>query len=48
MTKTLLKSLREYRTPTLLTLLCMVGEVFIEVLIPFITARLVNGNQGRP
>lgn len=43
MTKTLLKSLREYRTPTLLTLLCMVGEVFIEVLIPFITARLVNG-----
>ncbi|MBQ7895154.1 MAG: ABC transporter ATP-binding protein, partial [Oscillospiraceae bacterium] len=40
--KILLKSLREYKKPTLLTMLLMVFEVFIEVLIPFITANLVN------
>lgn len=27
--------IREYKKPTVLTLLCMVGEVAIEVLIPF-------------
>lgn len=27
--------IREYKKPTILTLLCMVGEVAIEVLIPF-------------
>ena len=26
--------IREYKKPTILTLLCMVGEVAIEVLIP--------------
>ena len=40
--KILLKSLREYKKPTLVTMLLMVFEVFIEVLIPFITANLVN------
>lgn len=34
--------IREYKKPTVLTLLCMVGEVAIEVLIPFFTANLVN------
>ena len=34
--------IREYKKPTILTLLCMVGEVAIEVLIPFFTANLVN------
>ena len=38
----LLKSLREFKKPTLITMLLMVFEVFIEVLIPFITADLVN------
>ena len=36
------KCIREYKKPTLLTLLCMVGEVTIEVLIPFYTANLIN------
>ena len=38
----MLKSLREFKKPTVLTLLLIVGEVFIEVLIPFYTADLVN------
>ena len=42
MIKTFVKCIREFKTPTLLTLLFMVGEVFIEVLIPFYTADLVN------
>ena len=45
MIKTFAKSIREFKTPTLLTLLFIVGEVFIEVLIPFRTADLVNGIQ---
>lgn len=42
MYKRLLKSVREYKMPTILTLIFIVGEVIIEVLIPFITADLVN------
>lgn len=42
MFKTILKSLREYKKPTYLTFFLMLLEVFIEVLIPFITANLVN------
>ncbi|MGN0982654.1 MAG: ABC transporter ATP-binding protein [Candidatus Limivicinus sp.] len=42
MIKKLVGSLREYKNVTLLTLLLMVGEVFFEVLIPFITADMVN------
>ncbi len=38
----MLGSLREFKKPTILTLLLIIGEVFIEVLIPFYTARLVN------
>ena len=40
--KTLAGSLREFRKPTLLTLLMIAGEVFFEVLIPFFTADMVN------
>ncbi len=40
--KTILASLREFKRPTLITLILIIGEVFIEVLIPFYTARLVN------
>ena len=36
------KCIREYKKPTILTLVCMVGEVSIEVLIPFYTANLIN------
>ena len=38
----LMGCIREYKKPTILTLVCMVGEVAIEVLIPFITAKLIN------
>ena len=49
MIKTFLKSIREFKTPTILTLLFIIGEVFIEVLIPFRTAALVNGvKDGMP
>ncbi len=49
MIKTLIKSLREFKTASLLSLLLMVGEVFFEVLIPFNTADLVNGiKAGEP
>ena len=40
--KTLAGSLREYKKPSLLTLLFILGEVFFEVLIPFYTADMVN------
>ena len=42
MIKTLAKSIREYKLPSILTLIFIMGEVIIEVLIPFITANLVN------
>jgi len=40
--KTFSKCIREFRLPTILTLVFIVAEVFIEVLIPFYTADLVN------
>ena len=46
MIKKLLSSVREYKKPTLLTFLFIVGEVIIECLIPFITASLVNQMKG--
>ena len=42
MLRQLMGCIREYKKPTILTLVCMVGEVAIEVLIPFITAKLIN------
>lgn len=42
MIKKLMSSIREYKRPTLLTFLFIIGEVIIECLIPFITAELVN------
>ena len=40
--KKLTGSIREYKKPTYLTLLFIIGEAVIEAVIPFITARLVN------
>ena len=40
--KKLAGCVREYKAPTIATLLLIVGEVFIEVLIPFMTADMVN------
>lgn len=42
MIKTLSKSIREYKLPSILTLIFIMGEVIIEALIPYITADLVN------
>ncbi len=46
MFKRLLKSVREYKKPSILTFFFMVGEAIIECLIPFITANLVNQLKG--
>ncbi len=40
--KLLLSCVREYKLPTILTLLFIVGEAIIETYIPFITVDLVN------
>lgn len=42
MLKKLLSCVREYKLPTVLTFIFIVGEVIIECFIPFITANLVN------
>ena len=42
MIKRLAKCIREYKTPTILTLIFIIGEAIIEAFIPFITADLVN------
>ncbi len=47
MIKTLAKSVREFKTPAILTLLFMVGEAIIETAIPYITAEtLINRIQA--
>ena len=45
MIRKLSKCIREYKKPTILTLVFIVGEAIIECIIPFITAELVNGIQ---
>ena len=42
MIKKLSASVREYKAPSVLTLIFIVGEVIIECFIPYITAQLVN------
>ena len=41
----LLGSLRQYWKETVLTLLFIIGEVILEVLIPFITADMVTTSR---
>ena len=43
MLKRLAKCIREYKLPTILTLIFIIGEAIIETAIPFITANLVYG-----
>ncbi len=43
--KRLLQCVREYKLPSLLSPLFITGEVVIECLIPFITAKLINSIQ---
>ncbi|MBO5110578.1 MAG: ABC transporter ATP-binding protein [Clostridia bacterium] len=45
MIKRLAKSIREFKLSTILTLCLMVGEVLIEVMIPFITKELIESIQ---
>ena len=40
--KTILKSVRDNKKATIFSLIFIIGEVFLEVLIPYITALLVN------
>lgn len=42
MIKTLAKSIREYKKPSLLAPIFVSGEVVLECIIPFVTANLVN------
>ena len=42
MIKTLAKSIREYKKPSLLAPILVSGEVVMECIIPFVTANLVN------
>lgn len=42
MLKTLLKELKEYKLPSIITPLCMIGEVICEMIIPILMARIVD------
>ena len=42
MVKTLLKELKEYKLPSILTPICMIGEVICEMIIPILMARIVD------
>ena len=42
MIKTLAKSIRDNKLPSILTLIFIMGEVLIEVMIPSTTAELIN------
>ena len=42
MIKTLAKHIREYTLPSILTPICMVGEVIMEMIIPLMMASIVN------
>ena len=46
MIRRLMKSVREYKRPTVLTLIFIVGEAVIETFIPFITANLEIGRAS--
>ena len=49
MLKRLSGSVREFKKPTILTLLFIIGEAVIETFIPFITANMVNAiKAGEP
>ncbi len=46
MIKRLLKSVGEYKLPTILTPIFIIGEAVIEALMPFIIANLINNIKG--
>ncbi len=46
MIKRLFRSIREYKLPSILTFIFILGEAAIECVIPFITAKLINRIEG--
>ena len=46
MIKTLAKSIREYKLPSILTLIFITGEVLIEATIPFLTRDMINSFEN--
>ena len=46
MIKTLAKSIREYKLPSILTLIFIMGEVLIEVSIPFLVSDMINNFEN--
>ena len=42
MIRNLARSLREYKWPALISPVCMVGEVYMEVQIPRVLAKIVD------
>ena len=42
MVKTLLKELKEFKLPSILTPICMIGEVICEMVIPILMAKIVD------
>lgn len=47
MIKTLLKSVREYKKSTILTPVLMTGEVAMEILIPFLLAKIIDDGVNK-
>ena len=45
MLKRIIGCIREYKKPTILTFIFIVGEAIIETLIPFITAQMIDRIQ---
>lgn len=46
MIKTIMKSLREYKAPSIWTPILIIGEVAMECMLPFIIAQLINEIQA--
>lgn len=42
MVKTILKQLKEFKLPSILTPICMIGEVICEMIIPILMAKIVD------
>ena len=48
MIRKLMKSIRQYKKQSILSLIFIIGEVILEVVIPFITADMVNNFSSDP
>jgi ATP-binding cassette subfamily B protein len=46
MVKTILRQLKEFKLPSVLTPLCMIGEVICEMIIPILMAKIVDEGIG--